>query len=223
MRMICPKCGYEQPDNATACEQCGIFFASNERQQSRQALLALPIPEPTNRLYHYARFGVLLLLALFAWKLIPSSPSSNLAGESVLHQVNLPFHEVGHLLFRPFGQFMAVLGGSLGQLLMPLVCLLVLAFKYRDAFGASVALWWLGESLLDIAPYIADARSQALPLLGGSASIHDWSYLFDGTGLLDLDHAIAMTVHVASSLLMLAALASCIYWLWLQHRLLDRS
>jgi hypothetical protein len=236
--MICPKCGYEQADGEAACGRCGIIMAKYERQQLRKAeaktrlrqeLLALPIPEPGNRLYFFVRIGVLLLLAWFSWRLIPTSPASNAAGESVLHLINLPFHEAGHLLFRPFGAFITSLGGTLGQLLMPLVCLVAMAFKYRDAFGASVCLWWLGESLLDIAPYIDDARSQTLPLLGGNSGatapygFHDWAYILNESGLLHFDHTLAMTAHVAGSLLMLAAMLMAVYWLWRQHRLLDKG
>ena len=33
-----------------------------------------------------------------------------------------------------------------------------LLLQSRDAFGASVAGWWLGQNFLDIAPYIGDAN-----------------------------------------------------------------
>ena len=57
-------------------------------------------------------------------------------------------------------QFGAALSGSLTQIAIPLLCLVALA-RHGDRFGASVALWWTGESLLDLAPYIADARAGA--------------------------------------------------------------
>jgi hypothetical protein len=69
-----------------------------------------------------------------------------------LHLVNLPFHEAGHVIFSPFGRFMQVLGGTLGQLLMPTICMAVLLLRTREAFGAAVALWWLGENFMDVAP-----------------------------------------------------------------------
>jgi hypothetical protein len=31
--------------------------------------------------------------------------------------INLPFHEAGHILFSPFGDFLMTLGGSLTQVL----------------------------------------------------------------------------------------------------------
>ena len=73
---------------------------------------------------------------------------------SFIHSVNLVFHEAGHVLFRPFGDFMTVLGGSLLQLLVPLVVAAALLLKNRDPFGASIGVWWLGQSFKDLAPYI---------------------------------------------------------------------
>lgn len=96
------------------------------------------------------------------------SIESNAAGNFFLHLVNLPFHEAGHIVFRPFGAFITSLGGTLGQLLMPSIYMGVLLVKPRDPFGTSVALWWFGEIFLDIALYMNDARAAQLPLLGGN-------------------------------------------------------
>lgn len=93
------------------------------------------------------------------------------AGNTFLHNVNLPIHETGHLIFMPFGQFMHFLGGTLAQLLMPLAIALTFMIKKQDAFGCAVCTWWFGQNFLDIAPHINDARSQALPLVGGG--VHD--------------------------------------------------
>ena len=119
-----------------------------------------------------------------------ASIESNVAGNSFIHLVNLPFHEAGHVVFKPFGAFIASLGGTFGQLLMPLICMCVLLVKTHDPFGASVALWWSGENFLDIAQYMNDARAGQLPLLGGNYGysapygFHDWQYLLTESGLL---------------------------------------
>ena len=112
----------------------------------------------------------LLWVVLLVWGLylMLASVASNTAGESFLHLVNLPFHEFGHILSRPFGAHIASLGGTLGQLLMPAICCGVLLIQTRDPFGASVTFWWFGENYLDIAPYIDDARAGQLPLVGGN-------------------------------------------------------
>src|SRR5258706_7526901 len=75
-------------------------------------------------------------------------------GSSFLHLINLPFHEAGHVIFAPFGHYIMVAGGSLMQLLVPLICAGALLFQNRDQFGAALCVWWFGENLLDLAPYI---------------------------------------------------------------------
>jgi hypothetical protein len=57
---------------------------------------------------------------------------------SFMHLVDLIFHEAGHVLFIPFDRFMTILGGSLTQLLMPIMVLGVLLFQQRDTFDALV-------------------------------------------------------------------------------------
>ncbi len=175
--------------------------------------LFLPAPVAQDALSNWARAALLVGLAIWGLRLIGASVESNAAGASVLHLVNLPFHEAGHILFRPFGDFMTSLGGTLGQLLMPLIATLVLLLKTRDPFGASVGLWWFGQNFLDIAPYINDARAGQLPLLGGNFGhsspygFHDWEYILTETGLLHLDHGLAQASHMLGSLIMLSALA----------------
>jgi hypothetical protein len=154
----------------------------------------------------------LLFIVLFAWgwTFMATSLESNYAGKSVLHLVNLPFHEAGHVMFMPFGRFMMVLGGTLGQLLMPLVCAGTFIVKTRDPFGASVALWWTAENFMDIAPYINDARALELMLLGGvtgqEVEGHDWEYLLGAFGWLHYDHVLAHLAQWIGISLMAAAL-----------------
>ena len=62
------------------------------------------------------------------------TPLPELAG-SFMHLVNLPFHEAGHIVFMPFGDFMMSLGGSLLQVLIPVICGWVFLFKQNDSSG----------------------------------------------------------------------------------------
>jgi hypothetical protein len=131
-----------------------------------------------------------------------------LAG-SFMHLINLPFHEAGHILFMPFGAFMTTLGGSLLQVLVPLVCAWAFFVQQEDPFGASVCIWWAGESLLDLSPYIDDARSLQLMLLGGPADEvegHDWEAILTHLGWLHLDHSLAHAAWLLGALLMIGAL-----------------
>jgi hypothetical protein len=149
-------------------------------------------------------------IALAIWTIsLLRTPLAGLMG-SFMHLVNLPFHEAGHILFSPFGHFMTVLGGSLMQVLVPAICAGAFLFKQQDPFGASICTWWTGESLLDLSPYIDDARSLQLMLLGGPADEvegHDWEAILTSLGWIHLDHKIASLVYFAGAIMMVGSLA----------------
>lgn len=179
------------------------------------------IDPEVNSLHVAGRMVLFVILSAWGLRLIFSSIEGNYAGASFLHLVNLPFHEAGHIIFRLFGRFMTVLGGSLMQVLIPVICLGAFLIKTRDPFAASVSLWWTGESLLDLAPYINDARALKLMLLGGVTGAdvddyHDWQYILGKLGMLSCDHIIARTAHLFGSMLMLTACVWGGYVIWKQ-------
>ena len=154
---------------------------------------------------------LLTLLALATGGFLRHGVDAEYLGGSFLHLVNLPFHEAGHVVFMPFGRFVMTLGGSLLQVAVPLVCGVVFLTKTRDPFAASAALWWAGQSLMDLAPYIADARALRLVLLGGHTGAevegHDWEYLLQTLGWLHRDVALGRASFAIGAALMVAALA----------------
>ena len=248
--MKCPRCGFDQPDGGTECIKCVIVFDKYlskqrgsaggpvSRPQGAKHAVDNPEGEEMQGLWRELFFHVdpeagifsligraLVLSVLLSWglKFVFSSVGSNYSGESFLHLVNLPFHEAGHILFRAFGRFMSTLGGSLTQLLVPLICLLTFLFKTRDTFGAAVSLWWFGENLIDLAPYINDARDLNLILLGGVTGkdvddYHDWEYILRKLGLLQYDHLLAKTSHMIGALLMVCAVSWGGFLLFKQFR-----
>lgn len=121
------------------------------------------------------------------------------------------FHEAGHVLFGFLGRFIGGLGGSLLQLLVPIV-IAVAFMRQRNVFGAAIAVWWAGQNLLDLAPYIADARGLRMTLLGGRTGAevegHDWEYLLTEMGWLHLDQALGLAAHRLG----LAVMAAAILW-----------
>ena len=156
------------------------------------------------------RAAVLVGLVAWTWS-FASAPMGAAALDSVLHLPNLVFHEAGHVLFGIFGQFAGALGGSLLQVAIPLV--LAGAFlKQSDQFGAAVCTWWAGQNLVDLAPYVADARALQLVLLGGMTGAevegHDWEYLLTRLGWLHLDRALGTGAHWLG----LAVMAGAILW-----------
>ena len=152
-----------------------------------------------------ARVALLLLLVYWTWLFLAYPMRQDVIGGSVLHLPDLIFHEAGHILFSPFGVFLTTLGGSLTQVLIPIVC--GAAFIAQgDRFGAAVMGWWTGQNLLDVAIYINDARALQLTLLGGFTGAevegHDWERLLTMTNALHLDHRIANAVQIVGGLLM---------------------
>jgi hypothetical protein len=237
-KMICPACRFEQPDRNSECPKCGIVFdkyraledaperkghepllhkvsVTKEEAKPRGSYLKklLFFVKPgVNPLFFGGRVIVFLVIFIWGWRFILTPLESNYTAQSFMHLVNLPFHEAGHVIFSPLGKFIQTLGGTLGQLLMPLVCCAVLLIKTRDTFGASVALWWFGENFMDIAPYINDARALELPLLGGVtgkdvADYHDWEYILGKLGLLQMDHTLASLSYSIGIALMLGTFA----------------
>lgn len=134
---------------------------------------------------------------------------------SFLNNVNLIFHEAGHLIFMFFGEFVMTLGGSLFECLLPLL-LTIPFFISKNYFGVSFCLCWLSVALFDVSLYISDAQERALPLLGGNTS-HDWNYLLNELGVLAKDDFIAGIVRIVAIVTMLAGLFLGVWLIWTMH------
>ncbi|MFC1511816.1 zinc ribbon domain-containing protein [Candidatus Latescibacterota bacterium] len=167
------------------------------------------IPPKIDYFSFYFRAAIYIGIILWGLKFIFTPMASNYSGRSILHLINLPFHEAGHIFFGFFGQFIRSLGGSMGQLLMPLICLFTLLIKTRDTFGAAVCLWWFGENFIDIAPYMNDANKLTMMLLGGNTGssapygFHDWEYLLTELGLIKYTSILANGTFVVGATIMI--------------------
>jgi hypothetical protein len=123
--------------------------------------------------------------------------------------VNLVIHEAGHIVFRPFGEFMMIAGGSLFQVIMP--ALFVGYFLYNGKYySASLVLFWVGESILNVSVYAGDSLALQLPLLGGEDSGHDWNYLLSSLNLLPATAKIAGAIRLLGTTTILLAAFGCI-------------
>jgi hypothetical protein len=134
------------------------------------------------------RAAGLVILAVFAWKIMARGLYPESAGLllTILDGASLIFHEAGHIILLPFGEFLHYLGGSLMQVSIPVLCTAHF-WRRRQHASSTVAIFWAGQSLTNIAVYIADARRRELPLIGGD---HDWNYLLKELNLLNRDEAI---------------------------------
>jgi hypothetical protein len=134
---------------------------------------------------------------------------------SFLDIVDLPIHETGHLLFRPFGEFMMVAGGSLFQVIMPLV--FVVYFWWNEKYySAAIVLFWVGQSILNVFVYANDAVVMQIVLLGGltgsEGSFHDWNYLLTETGLINSTKTVAGLIRFLGTLTIIAAIVFSVYY-----------
>ncbi len=212
-----------QKEEATPRRKGVVLFEPDGFSLKR---LLFSVEEKVNPFYFGGRVFVFLVVLIWGLKFIFHSVESNYAGESFMHNISLPFHEAGHLIFGILGDFMGVLGGTLLQIIIPLVC--IGAFlKRADTFSASIALWWAAQNFIDAAPYINDARRQELILLGGVTGqdvpgFHDWNNILGRLGLLKLDHFLANTSHFFGVFLMLVSFVWGGYILYCQYKNLDK-
>ncbi len=153
------------------------------------------------------RAVLLIASAFYALFLLQAMRGTGLA--SWMELVFVPIHEGGHLLFRFFGEFLNIAGGTILQLAVPLMLAAYFLF-HRQLQGTAFCTFFFFEQLLPISTYMADARAQQLPLLTvGDADyvIHDWNYLFGRFGVLDHDTQIAHAVRAIGWIGMLGTVA----------------
>jgi hypothetical protein len=241
----CPKCAYvrrasDAHVHAGVCPACGIAYQKYLDRQTeavsapigevlayevvvppleRLRARLLELPSQVDAVTVGGRMLAWCAFAMWAIWFTIHGVDWEVIGSSFLHQVMGPFHEFGHVLFMPFGRFMAILGGSLFQVLMPLGLMVAFILKQRDTFGASAMLWWAGQSLVDLSPYIRDAQTRSLPLIGGRGEeSHDWGNLLTMLGWLDHTVTISRLCFVTGVLVMIAGLVWGAVLLRLQYR-----
>src|SRR2546430_604907 len=157
--------------------------------------------KPVSRLTGIAWLCFYALFLLYAF--------ADRSGFLIVDYVNLIIHEGGHFFFSWFGNTIMILGGTIGELLVPLLC----AFSFfcqRETTGFAFSTYWLFENFPYIGTYMADARSAALPLVGSEES--DWTILFGQCGLLAEDQKIGAIMRTLGWLGMLAPMV------WLGNR-----
>jgi hypothetical protein len=190
-------------------------------EQSQLSSLLFNMPSHVDTAHIWARVALFVFFAVWGLRLIALDYREGEMGESFLHGPLLVFHEAGHVIFRILGEFMMFLGGTLGQLLMPAILMGALLLKNRDPFGASIGLWLLGVSFLDVAPYVYDALSPQLMLLSGTTGEeggHDWIYLLNAMGLLKKAQGLGWFFHKLGAATVLLAITWGGVLLWRQYQ-----
>jgi hypothetical protein len=231
------------PDSAS-CPSCGIYFfkyskyksmhesslADTQIQPSSYNLndLTDALLKPVDKIdatTFYGRCIVCASLALWGIFLFAYDYRTSEIDTSFMHNILLPIHEAGHVLFMPFGDFMNILGGSLLQITLPFGIGMAFFWINKDNFAAAIGMWWGSASLLDLSPYIYDARHPQLILLGGHTGEdgpHDWISLLTVFAQLHNSQRWGMFVHTIGGMLMFVALSWAMAVLWRQRLTVER-
>jgi len=121
-----------------------------------------------------------------------------------IDNVNLIFHEAGHIVFGFFGSLTAAFGGTLMQILIPIIFCFYF-YKNNEKFSASLLLFWLSQNLFNVYVYVNDAIDMELPLLGGDGVYHDWNYILSSVNLLNYTDKIASMFYIMGIIVLLFA------------------
>lgn len=156
-----------------------------------------------------SRTAVVCWLAVYTLFLVYAL--ADRSGFLFLDYANLMIHEMGHPLFSWFGYTLMILGGTLLELIVPLACGAYFFVK-REVAGVAFCLFWFFENFLYIGVYMADARAQALPLVGSGD--HDWAILFGQWGMLAHDRGIGQMTRIIGW----AGMIAVVVWLGLRMR-----
>jgi hypothetical protein len=136
--------------------------------------------EIQRRLNVWRSVGALALCALWAWFGFVKE-----AEVPILQYLDIAVHEVGHMIFRPFGEFTMLIMGSGTEVLFPFVVGLVFLVWKRDLIATGICWAWSASAAADASRYIADATQGSLALLGGGPdAMGDWERVL---GLEHLD------------------------------------
>jgi hypothetical protein len=121
------------------------------------------------------------------------------------HLFILYIHEAGHFFFRIFGETLYIMGGSLFQVIVPIVWFVVA--KREGSSLSNVALFFIGISAMDVSIYMKDAEQRLLPLISGlSKTHHDWWRLFVNWDAIELAYPLGETLFWIGFILSMAGL-----------------
>lgn len=140
----------------------------------------------------------------------------------LLSGINLAIHETGHYVFMPFGEMMMFLGGSLFQVLVPLVFVWYFLFgklEHRDTHASMVCLWWASVNVLSVSIYVADARARQLMLISGATGEddpdgHDFFNLFLMWRVLNRDTIYAGRLRALAWLMFAVSIGVGLWAVW---------
>lgn len=159
-------------------------------------------------------YGLLWLFFLYLYILIlgfkHGEPLNPIIGG--MYFVQFGVHEASHLIVMFLPPVLVAMAGSVGEILFPIL-IVIAGLKGKAHFAMIFGLLWLSLALRSVGQYMADATTQAIPIIGPGPNIkHDWNFAFGELGWLDASIAIGNTVQALGVVTGVVALA---YGLWL--------
>lgn len=128
-----------------------------------------------------------------------------------MYLVEFGVHEVSHLIVAFLPQIWVAAAGSIGEIAFTLL-ILAATIKGRAYFATVFAGLWIMLAMNNVGRYMADARSQLLPLVGPGETVqHDWHYVFSQLGWLNADTIIGGAVRGFGVVVGVAALGWGLY------------
>jgi hypothetical protein len=221
---VCPKCGFRSKALAGElpgpCKVCGLEpgtagFRDAAPEPSVLKAWAKACLENLPQ-GSYLAFCALLHLGLLYLALRYSADTRY---GSLIDMALVPVHELGHVLFRPFGQFLGILGGSLTQWLAPL-CLVGGFVKQRDLYALSAGMIFFGIALnqsycyMDSSFQMEKYPDMVFVSLGTGEVTHDWQYIFGTLGMYHSYQGVALLTRGAALAILWLAWAFGAWVLW---------
>jgi hypothetical protein len=153
-------------------------------------------------------FYVYLFIQILGFK----DEASNNFLLSGLYFIEFGVHEASHLIVFFLPSIIVSMAGSIGEI--GFACLIfIAALKERSYFASVFAGLWIMLAMNSVGRYIADARSQLLPIIGpGEVVRHDWNYILGQLNLLNHDITIGSAVRSIGDIIGLLVL---VFGLWL--------
>ncbi len=133
----------------------------------------------------------------------------------VIDMINLFIHEAGHVVFYFFGRFFHFLGGTLLQILIPIVTAIV--FAKSNWASLPFTLYWVGHNFINSSIYIGDAPYRKLRLISASAT-HDWNWIFNYLGIMEEAEIIAEIVNLLGIMICISGICIGLLYVILEIR-----
>ncbi len=164
----------------------------------------------------YLKLVTAVILSLYFLSYV--GHAKDLDNWNLIDNVDLVIHEAGHTIALFFGEFINILGGSLFQILVPIIFTLYFFIWRKEYFSGSLLMFWIGQNIINVSIYMGDSIRQQLPLFGGDNVIHDWNYILSSLGILKYTNVLSGATYIVGFSVIVTAVVLSIYFAWYNDR-----